>query len=134
MKIFRAAATFTFTNRKRKKLILPEKWFSIRKAFAQKHKNNGKIIREKKIKTIHKCSCCDFIAPHNDCLKNHYLSKHASINEKENEFTFYCKLCDFGTYYENVYNKHCKFKKHIMAIKYLDNEINKIQADLSSKC
>ena len=99
-----------------------------------KHKNNGKIIREKKIKTIHKCSCCDFIAPHNDCLKNHYLSKHASINEKENEFTFYCKLCDFGTYYENVYNKHCKFKKHIMAIKYLDNEINKIQADLSSKC
>jgi hypothetical protein len=105
--------------------------------FTEKHKNNGKIIREKKtktLKTIFKCSCCDFLASHNDGLTNHYLSKHASIDEKEKEFTYYCKICDFGTFYEKVYNKHCESKKHIMTNKYLNNQITKIQDNLSSEC
>ena len=39
--------------------------------------------------------------------------------EKEKEFKHYCKFCDFGTFQQNVYNKHCLSKKHELIIKHL---------------
>jgi hypothetical protein len=88
-----------------------------------KHKNNGVYIRPKKnnIKSIKKCSVCDFIGAHNDALKIHYLSKHGTIEEKEKEFTYYCKICDFGSFYENTFKSHCETKKHLLSKSHLEN-------------
>lgn len=83
----------------------------------KKHKNNGILVRPK-IFCNNKCDKCYFEASHSEALKIHNLTKHSSKEEREKEFKFYCNHCDFGTFYENSYNIHCQAKKHLLIIKY----------------
>jgi hypothetical protein len=59
-----------------------------------------------------KCNKCDYNTRYPDQLKMHILNKHSTKEERENNFDFYCKLCDTGFRYENIYNKHLKTSKH----------------------
>jgi len=46
-------------------------------------------------------------------MKLHYLNKHATFEERQNGFTFYCDKCDFGCFVEVLYTRHLETKKHI---------------------
>jgi hypothetical protein len=75
-----------------------------------KHKNNGILVRKKP--ELKKCDKCNFTSTHNEGFKTHYLTKHSSKEEKEKEFTYYCKLCDFGTFSKSLIEIHNNSKKH----------------------
>jgi len=45
-------------------------------------------------------------------LKQHKLNEHGSLAEREKEFMYYCKLCDFGTFSKDTYNIHLNTNKH----------------------
>lgn len=76
----------------------------------RKERNDKK---EKPDRTIHKCSLCDYENINIQNYKAHYLKNHCTIEEKEKEFKYYCKICDFGVFTESMYNKHLETTKHI---------------------
>ena len=45
-------------------------------------------------------------------MKIHKLNKHSNSNEREKEFKYYCKCCDYGSFSEDSYNKHIDTIKH----------------------
>lgn len=49
-------------------------------------------------------------------MKIHKLNKHSSQEEREKEFTHYCKLCNYGSFSLDSYNLHINTIKH----KYLE--------------
>jgi hypothetical protein len=87
----------------------------------QKHKNNGILIRQN-IKEVSdkKCNECNFIAKHNEGLKNHQLTRHSSKEDREKEFSYYCKECDFGSFRKNLLDLHNNTKRHLIRIKFLE--------------
>jgi hypothetical protein len=87
-----------------------------------KHKNNGILIRTNiKESSNKKCNQCYYIAKHNEGLKSHILTRHMSKEDREKEFPYYCKLCDFGSFREIKLNLHNKTQNHIMKEKYLED-------------
>lgn len=46
-------------------------------------------------------------------MQVHILTKHSSSQERKEYFKYYCKLCDFGTMAEILYQRHIETKKHI---------------------
>ena len=46
-------------------------------------------------------------------MKVHCLTNHSSSEERKKEFKYYCEKCDFGTYAEILFTRHCETKKHI---------------------
>ena len=44
----------------------------------------------------------------------HYLNKHATKEERQTGFTFYCDKCDFGCFVEVLYMRHIETKIHHM--------------------
>lgn len=75
------------------------------------HKTGKKKIRSDKI-VIEKCSDCDYKSRINTNMKQHILTKHGTKSDRENEFTYYCKYCDFGTFGKSSYKIHRQTKKH----------------------
>ncbi len=45
-------------------------------------------------------------------LKQHYLNLHGNLQECETEFKYYCKVCDYGTFSIDLFNKHNNTNKH----------------------
>lgn len=45
-------------------------------------------------------------------MKVHCLTQHSTKEERKNEFKYYCDKCDFGTYAEILFTRHCETKKH----------------------
>ena len=43
-------------------------------------------------------------------LKEHILNYHSSIEEREKGFTYYCKLCDYGTLSKDSINNYYNTK------------------------
>ena len=41
-----------------------------------------------------------------------YLNEHGLKEERENEFKYYCKICDLGTFSKDIYNNHINSEKH----------------------
>jgi hypothetical protein len=80
-----------------------------------KHNNNGKT--KKKINRNKKCEKCDYIAQNYSAIRNHYLSKHSTLEERKKEYPYYCEYCDTGTFTKCVYIDHNKSKKHIQCSK-----------------
>jgi len=64
------------------------------------------------IKEIIKCNKCNYTNKSNMTFKKHYLNNHCNKEQREKEYTFYCKLCNFGTFYENLMNDHKNTIKH----------------------
>jgi hypothetical protein len=60
-----------------------------------------------------KCNLCDYKPSKITNLKLNYLNKHATKEEREQEFKFYCKKCDFGCFVEILLNRHLETEKHL---------------------
>jgi hypothetical protein len=79
------------------------------------HNEGHRTVRCDK-KLLDECPNCGYTTNNNTQMKHHILSKHATIEEKEKTFKFYCKECDFGAFTENHFTKHKETKKHIQII------------------
>jgi hypothetical protein len=47
-----------------------------------------------------------------NALKQHILNEHGTLEEREKDFKYYCKLCDFGSFSKNIYENHIISDKH----------------------
>ncbi len=80
-----------------------------------KHQSGGirKIRRDKKMGEEIKCKYCEYENQNIGNLKKHTLNNHCSVEEREKEFKYYCKECNYGSFGISEYNNHIKSKKHI---------------------
>ncbi len=83
----------------------------------EKHlKTELHITGKKKIRSDYKgdkkCTKCNYIGKTLNSLIEHNLNYHATIEEREKEFKYYCKLCDYGTLSKDLMNNHNNTKKH----------------------
>jgi len=46
-------------------------------------------------------------------MLQHKLNEHSTVEEREKEFKYYCKKCDYGTISKDLFNKHQQTQKHI---------------------
>jgi len=85
-----------------------------------KHKNNGikKIRSDKQLNPI--CDLCGYFSNNLTNMKTHQLTKHSSNVDRKNKFTFYCDLCDFGTF------TNILFKRHVETVKHKNKEVTVI--------
>jgi hypothetical protein len=75
------------------------------------HKTGKRKERSDK-KGIFNCSKCDYKNKNNITLKQHYLNTHGTLEEREKDFKYYCKYCNFGTFSIDLINIHNETKKH----------------------
>jgi len=78
-----------------------------------KGSENRKVRRDKKVEDEIKCKYCEYKNQNIGNLKSHELRNHCTIDEKEKEFKYYCKECDYGTFAKTQYENHIKTEKHI---------------------
>ena len=88
----------------------------------KKHKNNGILVRKEE-NIIKECDKCSFTSKNNDIFRTHYLTKHSNKEEKEKEFTYYCKFCNFGTFNKSLMDIHKNSKKHINITLLLNEKV-----------
>jgi hypothetical protein len=74
---------------------------------------NRKIRRDKKMGTEIKCKYCDYENQNIGNLKKHILNNHSTVEEREKEFKYYCKECNYGSFGKLEYDNHIKSKKHL---------------------
>jgi hypothetical protein len=60
-----------------------------------------------------KCDNCEYNTKNITTLKIHKLNKHSTKEIREKEFTFYCKMCDYGSFSKDSFDIHNNTKKHI---------------------
>jgi len=72
----------------------------------------GTRKQRKDYKQPTKCERCDYETKNITTLKIHKLNKHCSKEDREQAFTYYCKICDFGTFSEDSMKIHNGTKKH----------------------
>jgi hypothetical protein len=77
-----------------------------------KHKT-GKRKKRSDYNGPYKCDKCVYETNNSITFKQHILNEHGNIKEREEGFKFYCKLCDFGTFSNSLFEKHNKSNKHI---------------------
>ena len=58
------------------------------------------------------CIKCNKHTINMNALKQHKLNEHGTLEEREKEFKYYCKICDFGTFSKNIYVSHGESEKH----------------------
>lgn len=76
-------------------------------------KHTGEKRKKRCDKTLsEKCELCDYKPTKTTNQKLHYLNKHATTEERQNGFTFYCIKCDFGCFVEILYTRHLETNKH----------------------
>ena len=75
-------------------------------------------MRTSRIKTTPSCGCSDNItepkfATSVDKVTPSFWKKYrANAEERKKEFTYYCEMCDFGSFCEEQLNKHNETIKH----------------------
>lgn len=74
------------------------------------------------LKEPFKCEKCDYKTKNLTTLKQHKLNEHASREEREKEFKYYCSCCNYGTFSIDLYNRHTKSKKHIKFLMQLEKK------------
>ena len=77
----------------------------------EKHKTG---IRKKRsdYKQPYKCEKCEYMTKNKLLLMQHKLNEHSTIEEREKNFKYYCKVCDYGTISKDFYEKHIATEKH----------------------
>ncbi len=85
------------------------------------HKTGKKKIRSD-YKGYKECEKCDYKTLNICLLKEHILNYHGTLEEREKEFRYYCKLCDYGTFSKDLIEKHNNTKKHKRHESYLKSE------------
>lgn len=71
-------------------------------------------IRKKRsdYKEPHKCEHCEYNTKNITTLKIHILNKHSTKDKREEQFTYYCKNCDYGTFSKDSMDVHNNTEKH----------------------
>ena len=59
-----------------------------------------------------KCEQCLYKTKNLTTLKIHKLNHHSAKEDRETNFTYYCKLCDFGSFSSDSMDIHNNTKKH----------------------
>lgn len=85
------------------------------------HKTGQRKIRSD-LKEPFKCDKCDYKTKNITTLKQHKLNEHSTIEEREKEFKFYCKICDLGSFSKDIFENHNKSEKHIKFMQKINNE------------
>ena len=67
----------------------------------------------KKTTSNYECNLCDYKPTKTTNLKLHYLNKHATKEERKQQFKYYCEICDFGCFVEVLFNRHLETQKHL---------------------
>lgn len=62
------------------------------------------------------CPNCNYTSEINTTLKQHILTKHGTIEDKEKGFSYYCGYCDYGSFSKTAFEKHKQSTKHIQLI------------------
>ena len=83
----------------------------------KKHLELEKKPRKDKLGIEYKCDKCEYISMNKNNYLTHKLNNHSATEEREKQFTYYCKACDFGVFVDSCYNKHIISKNHLMRIK-----------------
>jgi len=68
--------------------------------------------KERCDKTIYNCDICEYTHCNRFNFSNHVLNNHSTKEERQKGFTFYCNLCDFGTFAVSIFDKHKLTDKH----------------------
>lgn len=76
-----------------------------------KHKT-GKKKRRSDYMEPYKCGKCEYKTKNKINFTQHTLNSHATKEEREKGFKFYCKICDFGTFSKDFFDNHCNNIKH----------------------
>ncbi len=69
----------------------------------------------------YKCENCNYETKNKTTLLKHKLNKHSSKDTRIDNFKYYCKLCDYGTFSIDSFNNHNNTKKHNNIIQLLSN-------------
>jgi hypothetical protein len=72
----------------------------------------GQRKKRSDYKVPFKCDYCEYETKNNVIIKIHKLNKHSNKEDREKEFTYYCKCCDYGSFSCDMYNKHISTIKH----------------------
>ena len=75
------------------------------------HKTGKKKERSDKKEPL-KCEKCEYRTKSKAGLKQHNLNWHSTLEEREKEFKYYCKYCNFGTFSVDLIDIHNNTKKH----------------------
>ena len=78
----------------------------------KKHTGEKRKVRSDKI-LEEVCKFCDYKPSKTTNMKLHYLNKHATKEERQNGFNFYCDKCDFGCFVNILFNRHLETQKHL---------------------
>ena len=74
-------------------------------------KHTGEKRKERCDKILsEKCEYCDYKPTKTTNMKLHYLNNHATKEERQNGFSFYCDKCDFDCFVEVLYTRHLETK------------------------
>ena len=85
----------------------------------EKHKTGKRKSRKINIEPF-KCDKCEFITNNNIKFKEHKLNNHSNKEEREKEFKYYCKICDKGYFYQDMYNRHINTEKHKLCMSLIN--------------
>lgn len=77
----------------------------------EKHKTGKRKIRSD-YKQPYKCDKCEYTTKNKLIFLQHKLNEHSTIEEREKNFKYYCKNCDYGTISADLYEKHINTDKH----------------------
>ncbi len=77
----------------------------------EKHKT-GKRKTRSDYEGPYKCEKCNYENINKIAYIQHKLNSHSTIDIREKEFKYYCKLCDFGTFSDKAIKKHNLTEKH----------------------
>jgi hypothetical protein len=70
--------------------------------------------KERSDKVVLKCEFCPYESHNRNNFNTHRLNNHLSIEERSKEYTYYCNICDFGSFDTKVMEKHNQSKKHVL--------------------
>ena len=76
----------------------------------QKHIDSENNI--KKQITILKCPFCNYITRRSQVFYSHFLASHANMKQRKENYKYFCKPCNYGTFIEREVQRHIGTKKH----------------------
>lgn len=77
----------------------------------EKHKTGKKKVRSD-FGGPYICEKCKYKTKNSVAFTQHRLNEHATKEEREKDFKFYCKTCDYGTFSKTFYDNHNESAKH----------------------
>ena len=64
------------------------------------------------------CDKCDYETKNETTLLKHKLNNHSTKEERQNNFKYFCKYCDYWTFSIDSYNLHNETKNIKVSLNY----------------